>query len=100
MGSLILPPTGDVYADTQTIIYTVQNHPIYAPLCRPLWQAARIGRSGIMSSDLTLLETLVVPLRNGDTELQGRFERFLLHSDVTLLDNPRNSCYHVNQLIS
>ena len=85
MGSLTLPPDGDIYVDTQTIIYTVQNHPTYAPLCRPFWQAARIGRSGIFSSDLALLETMVLPLRNADTVLQSRFERFLLHSDVNLL---------------
>lgn len=85
MGTLTIPASGDLYTDTQALIYTVQRHPVYAPLCRPLWQAAAIGQNRIFSSDLALMETLVMPLRNADTVLQAHFERFLLHSDVTLL---------------
>ena len=85
MGTLTTPAAGDIYTDTQTLIYTVQRHPVYAPLCRPLWQAATTGQNRVFSSDLALMETLVMPLRNADTVLQGQFEHFLLHSDVTLL---------------
>src|SRR5579862_9652678 len=85
VGTLTTPAAGDIYTDTQTLIYTVQRHPVYAPLCRPLWQAATTGQNRVFSSDLALMETLVMPLRNADTVLQGQFEHFLLHSDVTLL---------------
>ena len=85
MGTLTAPAAGAIYTDTQTLIYTVQRHPIYAPLCRPIWQAAKAGRNRVVSSDLALMETLVMPLRNTDTVLQAQFERFLLHSDVMLL---------------
>ena len=43
MGSLTLPPSGPVYADTQIFIYSVEKHPLYAPLLRPLWSAAATG---------------------------------------------------------
>jgi predicted nucleic acid-binding protein len=85
VGTLTIPAAGSIYTDTQTLIYTVQRHPIYAPLCRPIWQAATVGQNRILSSDLALMETLVMPLRNIDTILEAQFERFLLHSDVTLL---------------
>ena len=41
MGSLTLPPSGPVYADTHIFIYSVEKHPLYAPLLRPLWSAGR-----------------------------------------------------------
>ena len=41
MGIMALPPVGTIYTDTQAVIYTVQQHPVYAPVCQPLWQAAR-----------------------------------------------------------
>jgi hypothetical protein len=42
MGSLTLPPSGPVYADAQTFIYSVEKHPTYGPLLRPLWES--VGR--------------------------------------------------------
>ena len=85
MGTLILPAYGPIYADTQIVIYTVEKFPSYAPLCRPLWQAARAGTHSVISSELTLLETLVMPLRNSDATLISDYERFLLRSDTHLL---------------
>lgn len=67
MGRLILPPSGWVYADSCIALYTVNVHPTYAPLCAPLWQAAQQGSIQAVSSELTLMETLVGPLRSSDT---------------------------------
>jgi hypothetical protein len=44
VGSLIIPASGLVYADTQALIYTVEKHPVYFPLLLPLWQAVQAGR--------------------------------------------------------
>ena len=84
MKTLNLPTSGNIYVDTQAIVYTVEKHPVYAPVLRPLWTAAR-GTNRVITSDITLLETLVLPIRNADTGLQTRFETFLLHSDTRLL---------------
>lgn len=78
MGSLTLPSNGTVYVDTPAVIYTVEPHPLYAPLLRPLWQASQTQSLPIISSELTLLETLVHPLRNADAALQAAYERLLL----------------------
>ena len=45
MGSLILPSSGPVYADTQIVIYSVEKHPTYARALRPLWEAVARGDS-------------------------------------------------------
>lgn len=85
MGRLTLSVSGDVYVDAQTMIYTVETHPVYASLCRPLWEAAVRKQIRVVSSELTLMETLVLPIRNHNLLLEMTFERFLLASDTTLL---------------
>jgi predicted nucleic acid-binding protein len=69
LGTLTLPASGEVYADAQIAIYTVDKHPVYAAACRPLWEAASRGQVTVISSELILLETLVEPIRSGDTLL-------------------------------
>lgn len=61
MGTLILPDTGFVYADANPVIYSVDRHPKYAPVCDPLWHAVQTAALSVVSSELTLLETLVGP---------------------------------------
>ena len=58
-----------VYVDTAPIIYSVEKHPDYWSLLRPLWVASRAGQIVIVSSEPTLLETLVGPLKSGDSAL-------------------------------
>jgi predicted nucleic acid-binding protein len=66
MGRIALPSSGLVYTDAQVVIYTVDKYPNYAPLCRPIWEAARASTITVISSQLILAETLVAPLRSGD----------------------------------
>ena len=66
MGTLTLPASGSVYVDANTVIYTVDQHPLYSPVCAPLWQAAQQGTIAVISSELVLLETLIVPYRTQD----------------------------------
>lgn len=82
---MTLPGSGHAYVDSPTVIYTVQNHPVYAALCRPLWHAARAGTVTVVTSELTLLETLVGPIRSGDVALRQDFEAVLLGAEVVLL---------------
>jgi hypothetical protein len=69
MGSLALPSSGFVYTDSDIIIYSVETQPVYWPVLQPLWQAAKAGALSIISSELALMETLIAPLRSGDTVL-------------------------------
>ena len=43
MGRLILPSIGTIYVDANIVLYTVNQHPIYASVCAPLWQATQQG---------------------------------------------------------
>ena len=85
MGSLTLPASGLVYVDTMTVIYTVERLPTYASLLQPLWLAAQAGSIGVVTSELTLMESLVGPLKNGNTVLEAAFEMMLLGADTRLL---------------
>ena len=84
MGSLVLPVSGRVYVDTQSVIYVVEKHPLYAPLLQSLWNTVHGSAVAVITSDLTLMECLVMPLRNSDTVLHSDFENVLLHSDIFL----------------
>jgi predicted nucleic acid-binding protein len=85
VGTLTLPASGLVYVDANSVIYTVEKHPDFGPLLHSLWQAARAKTIEVVSSELTLLEVLVGPLKTGDTALQAAFEQALLGTDVRLL---------------
>ena len=67
MGSMNLPSAGTVYLDANCAIYSVEKHPDYWPLLIPVWQAAASKSIEIITSDLTLMETLIVPLRAGNS---------------------------------
>jgi predicted nucleic acid-binding protein len=84
MGSLTLPATGLVYIDANSVIYSVEKHPVYWPLLQPLWQAAKGQTIEIVSSDLVLMETLIGPLKAGDTALVQAYEQ-LFHQAQTRL---------------
>jgi predicted nucleic acid-binding protein len=85
MGALTLPASGLVYIDTMTVIYTVERYPAYWPLLEPMWQTAQTGAIEIVSSELTLLETLVGPLKSGNPVLEKAFEQALLGTEMRLL---------------
>jgi len=85
MGSLTLPASGLVYLDTNSVIYTVEKHPAYGSLLQPLWLAAQAKTIEVVSSELTLMETLVGPLKNGDKTLEHAYEQALLGTDLRLI---------------
>ena len=85
MGELTLPDSSLVYVDTQILIYSVEKHPTYWPLLRPLWLKSATGEIQIISSELTLLETLVAPLRNADSVLITAYETLLLSTEMQLM---------------
>ncbi len=84
MGTLSLPASGLVYVDTSPVIYSVEENVIYSELLEPLWRELEAGQIMVVSSELILLETLVVPLRNNDTVLIAAYENILTRSDLDL----------------
>jgi predicted nucleic acid-binding protein len=83
VGSIALPPSGSIYLDANTLIYSVETHSTYWPLLDPVWQAARAGRIQFVVSELVLLEVLIMPLRAGDTTLVTGYERVLASPEFT-----------------
>ena len=85
MGALIIPSSGLVCLDANPIIYSVEKHPVYWPLLQPLWQAAK-GRSiEIGGSELLLMETLIGPLKSGDTSLAKTYEQLFQQPQTKLI---------------
>ena len=85
MGGLSLPSNGPVYLDANVFIYSVEKIAPYCHLLDPMWHAAQVGRFELVSSELVLLETLVKPLRMGDTVLQRLFRSVLHSREVRLI---------------
>ncbi|MBR8840844.1 MAG: PIN domain-containing protein [Stigonema ocellatum SAG 48.90 = DSM 106950] len=54
-------------------------------LLQPLWSKFYTGEIQIVSSELILMEVLVVPLRNGNTSLVADYEELLLSSQMHLV---------------
>lgn len=85
MGMISVPASGLVYLDANSIIYSVEKHPIYWPLIEPVWLAAKGKTIEIVSSDLTLMETLVGPLKTGDAGLVQAYETLFQQAQTRLL---------------
>ena len=85
MGSLTLPPAGPVYLDANGFIYSVERIEPYRTLLEPMWVQARSGQFEIVSSELVILETLVKPLREGDTILENLFRALLAAREVRVI---------------
>jgi predicted nucleic acid-binding protein len=52
---------------------------------QPLWLKFQIGEIEIVSSELILMETLVLPLRNADTFLLDAYEQLLFSEEMRLI---------------
>lgn len=85
MGTLTLPSSGIVYIEANTTIYAVEKIEPYASFLAPLWPAARANQVSLATSELTWLETLTKPLRDGNQPLEMLFRAFLTAREVTLV---------------
>ena len=72
---------GSVALDTAIFIYFIEENPAYLPRIEPLFEAIAAGRLQAVTSALTLLETLVVPMRVNNSELAAQYEAILMRSD-------------------
>jgi len=81
---------GPVALDTAALIYLIEEHATFLPVVEPLFAAIDEGRLSAVTSALTLLEVLVVPLRHGDVALARRYEALLARGrGLTLVDVSR-----------
>lgn len=73
--------------DTAVFIYFMEENAEFLPTVLPIFEAIAAGQVAAVTSALTLLEVMVLPLRNGDTATAQQYEKLLLHSrGLTLAD--------------
>ena len=71
-----------MYLDAAPVIYSVERHADYWALMLPVWAEAKRGGCEIVTSELTLLETLVMPLKRSAANLIAAYENLLTGSDI------------------
>ena len=86
MGPLALPVACLVYLDASGLIYSVERVEPYRTLLEPMWQGAQDGNITIVSSPILVVETLVKPLRDGNTEIEMQYRELFRANAVRLLD--------------
>ncbi len=85
MGQLNIPDHSLVYVDTAIFIYTIEKIPHYAQILEPLWDNLEIGKVKVMTSELTLMETLVMPIKQSDSRLIKAYNSMLLAGYIDLI---------------
>ncbi|MFO0927620.1 MAG: type II toxin-antitoxin system VapC family toxin [Gemmataceae bacterium] len=78
MGQLTLPAAGSIYVDANVIIYRVERIDPYLTASAPVWDALDRGTLPLVTSELTLLEVLVKPFKDGNATLAMLFRDVLL----------------------
>lgn len=86
MGSLTLPTDGLVYLDANGLIYSVERVEPYRTMLEPLWQASQDGAVTIVSSPILIIEALVKPLRDGNTDIEMQYRELFEANAVRFLD--------------
>ena len=66
--------------DTNPFIYLFEGHPRYSQLVQELFSYLKLPQVTGVTSVVTLIETCVLPQRNGRTDLVETYERVLLNS--------------------
>ena len=90
---------GPLAIDTAIFIYFIEKNPRFLPLIDPLFREADDGTRELVTSALTLLEVLVVPLRARNRSLADRYEALLTRSrGIRLVDMTRDQLRAAAQL--
>ena len=66
-----------VYLDTNIVIYIVEGYERYAPTLKALLAALDAGEIAAVTSELTLAEALVKPLRDQNATSSAAYRKFL-----------------------
>ena len=86
MGPLELPTSGLVYIDSSGLIYSVERVEPYRALLEPMWLQAQAGNLTIVSSPVLVIETLMKPIRDGNTEIEAQYRELFESNAISLLE--------------
>ncbi len=98
MGQLNLQDGAIVYVDSAIFIYTLQSEQKYFSTLNVFWAKFQSREIEIVTSELTLMETLVQPLKLSDSQRINSYERFLTKSDIQLIPISRQILKEAAQL--
>ena len=77
--------------DTAPIIYFIEGNPLYVDMMRSFFLAVQKDEFAVVTSTITLLETLVVPLKHGNINLAQQYRDILLrtkgHTTISVYPN-------------
>jgi len=62
------------------LIYFIERHPVFAPKLRPFFEAADRREFRLVTSVVTLIEVLILPLRTGRHDLAREYRDILVRS--------------------
>ena len=86
MGPLELPRAGLIYIDSSSLIYSVERVEPYRSLLEPMWEQAQAGNLTIVSSPILVIETLMKPIRDGNTEIEAQYRELFASNAINLLE--------------
>ena len=78
MGQITVPASGFIYVDTNAVIFFVEQIEPLRTASLPLWTALNGGFAQVVTSQMTLLEVLVKPFRDGNQQLQSLYRGVVL----------------------
>jgi predicted nucleic acid-binding protein len=73
-----------IYVDSCIIIYTVEKIPEYSQLLQPIWQKLAQDEIEIITSELTFMECLVLPLKLNNNRLIMAYQNILSTTKIKL----------------
>jgi predicted nucleic acid-binding protein len=80
-----LPAGSRIAFDTSALIYYIEEHPAFAGVVDPVFEAVGRGVYSSVVSVISLLETVVGPIRGGRSDLAGQYRRLLTNTEgITL----------------
>lgn len=84
MGQLTLPSSGNIYIDANVVIYSIEKIQPYRQILHPLWQAVQDGILTVVTSELTVMETLVKPFQTNDITMERLYRSLFVAPGVQL----------------
>ena len=90
MERLKLPKSGQVYLDSNVVIYIVEKVVPYRALKEPLLAETQTGRLSVVTSELTLLEVMTKPFRQNNKRLEFVLRDFLNANEMALIPIDRS----------
>jgi Predicted nucleic acid-binding protein, contains PIN domain len=80
MGLIMSLNAKKIFLDTAPLIYYIEENPLYTGVLNDLFTTGKTKKNQFISSVVTLIEVLVLPLREGKTELAETYKQILTGS--------------------